>query len=326
MDLQRIEKGFAEQKILVIGDVMLDSYVYGQVNRISPEAPVPIVHVKNREERLGGAANVALNVAALGAAPMICSVVGSDLEGRTLERLFLQSGISTAGIVRSPKRPTTVKHRILAASQHLLRIDSEIDTPISDEETEKLSALVKKMLPEIHAVIFEDYDKGVLHTQLISWTLAEARKYGVPTVVDPKKRNFWSYSGANLFKPNLKELREGLNQTIEPDLPDSLSAAAQALNQRMPVDCLMVTLSEKGIFITDFSQSHHLAAHKREIADVSGAGDTVVSIAALSLAINLPIREIAALANLGGGLVCEHLGVVPISREKLFAEARRLAW
>ncbi len=324
MDFDTLSEKFSHQSVLILGDVMLDSYVYGQVNRISPEAPVPIVSVKTKEERLGGAANVAQNVLSLGAKPLVCSVVGSDMEGRALERMMAHQGMETSGIVRSPKRPTTVKHRILAGSQHLLRVDSEIDSPIGEEDTDKLKASIQKLLSKASVIVFEDYDKGVLHPELIQWVIQQARQMGIPTVVDPKKRNFLSYAHCSLFKPNLKELQEGLAITIDPTNMESLKLSARTLLEKMPTERLLLTLSEYGVFITDHQTPLHIPAHKREIADVSGAGDTVVSIAALALACGAELGLLAGLANLGGGLVCEYLGVVPISKNRLFEEAKRL--
>jgi rfaE bifunctional protein kinase chain/domain len=324
MDFDDLAKRFSQQRVLILGDVMIDSYVYGQVSRISPEAPVPIVNVKTREERLGGAANVAQNIASLGAKPLICSVVGSDMEGRTLERLFAQAQMETAGLVRSPKRPTTVKHRILAGSQQLLRIDSEIDTQISQEDTLKLKDQIVSLLQQATVVIFEDYDKGLLHPELIEWVICEAQKRSIPTVVDPKKRNFLAYRNCTLFKPNLKELQEGLSVAINPLDLASLQNCAKLLQEKMPYQKLLLTLSENGIFLNENQQSYQIPAHKREIADVSGAGDTVVSIAALALACGVENKMLAELSNLGGGIVCESLGVVPISQKRLFEEAQKL--
>lgn len=314
---------FKEMTVLVVGDVMIDSYVWGKVNRISPEAPVPIVSVQRNEQRLGGAANVALNVKALGAKPILCSIIGQDTEGSQLRTLCQEAGISDGGIVGSPARPTTVKHRILAGSQHILRVDAELDTPISEAESTRLLNRIEELLPQVDVIIFEDYDKGVLTAENIQAIIALAKGKNIPTVVDPKKRNFMAYAGCSLFKPNLKELKEGLKLDFPAQDIEAVAAATRRLKEQMPIGGALITLSEQGVYMTNFEEEHHLAAHKREISDVSGAGDTVVSIASLCLAANMPLKKVAGIANLGGGLVCEHLGVIPIDRDRLMVEAEK---
>lgn len=321
MDIQNLFQHFSKMKALIVGDVMIDSYVWGKVSRISPEAPVPIVNVKENEMRLGGAANVALNVRALGAKPILCSVIGNDLEARSLMQMVREQGVGHEGLVKSPHRTTTIKHRILAASQHILRVDSEMDTPIEEEQASQLLKRVKKLIGEADVIIFEDYDKGVLTPEVIQEIIAMAKKAGIPTVVDPKKRNFLHYAGTSLFKPNLKELKEGVKLDFENGDIGGIKNAVKALNGLMPIEAALITLSEHGVFITNHQEEHHVEAHKRAISDVSGAGDTVVSIASLCLAAGQPLKRVAGIANLGGGLVCEQLGVVPINRERLLEEA-----
>jgi len=320
MYLQDVFKKFENIKVLVIGDVMIDSYLWGSVNRVSPEAPVPIVNLQKREQRLGGAANVALNVQALGAKPILCSVIGSDNEGENLLRLLEINQLERSGIIQSMHRITTVKHRILAASQHLLRVDAEMDKPIDEEEQELLWAKIQELLPQTQALIFEDYDKGVISKELIEKTIHLANSLGIPTIIDPKKRNFNFYKKATLFKPNLKELKEGLNLDLKGDL-NELKEAVKILQKNLEAQSVMTTLSEKGVLICNDTEIHHIPAHIRNIADVSGAGDTVVSVAALCVALDLPIKFVAELSNLAGGLVCEYQGVVPVQRDKLLAEA-----
>jgi rfaE bifunctional protein kinase chain/domain len=310
--------------VLIIGDVMIDSYIWGNVTRISPEAPVPIVNVKKTEKRLGGAANVALNVKSMGATPILCSIVGNDEESSALELLLSENNITHEGIIKSESRQTTIKHRVLAGSQHILRIDAEIDTPINDEDTASLFEKIQFFLPQIDVIIFEDYDKGVITKQLIEKVIKIANEKGIPTVIDPKKRNFMYYAGATLFKPNLKELREGIKKEITNGNIDELREAIHALKAAMNVKSVLVTLSEHGVFLTDFNKEIHIPAHRREIADVSGAGDTVVSVAALCLASNMSNEEVAQISNLAGGLVCEYLGVVPIQSDVLLAEYLQL--
>ena len=320
MNIQEIFKNFKGISVLVIGDVMIDSYLWGSVNRVSPEAPVPIVNVQKREQRLGGAANVALNVQALGAKPILCSVIGSDGEGENLLRLLEINQLERSGMIQSMHRITTVKHRILAASQHLLRVDSEMDRQIDEEEQELLWKRIQELLPQTQALIFEDYDKGVIGKELIEKTIDLANRLGIPSIIDPKKRNFAFYKKATLFKPNLKELKEGLNIDLKGDI-NELEEAIRLLQKQLEAKLVMTTLSEKGVLICNETETHHIPAHIRTIADVSGAGDTVVSVAALCVALNLPTKFIAELSNLAGGLVCEYQGVVPIQRDKLLTEA-----
>jgi rfaE bifunctional protein kinase chain/domain len=313
---------FSQLRVLVVGDVMLDAYLWGKSSRLSPEAPVPIVNRVKMEQRLGGAANVALNVQSLGATPLLCSVVGDDPEGAILIQLLREQGQTDEGIVLSSERPTTVKQRIISGGQQLLRIDSEVETDLSDVERGALVQRFSQLLETAHVVIFEDYDKGVLSEPVIQELLGLAKQAGVPTVVDPKKKNFLSYTGSTLFKPNLKELKEGLKVDFADANLEAFEAAVNQLQQQMSLENVLVTLSERGVFCqASATAKTYLDAHIRTISDVSGAGDTVVSIAALSLALGLPLPALAELANLGGGLVCEHVGVVPINKEQLLQEA-----
>lgn len=320
---------FRRLKVLIIGDVMLDAYVWGSVHRISPEAPVPIVNVKKRENRLGGAANVALNIQSLGATPILCAVTGQDASGDIFNQLLEQHQISTAGIVRLSTRPTTMKERVIGGGQQMLRIDAEHSHGLPETDQESLRQTIAPLIPEADVIIFQDYDKGVLSEPLIQWVQQQADQHQIPTAVDPKRRNFLHYRGAKLFKPNLKELKEGLQQeplTLhqeEYELQPSIQEASDTLRKRLQHQITLITLSEKGVFIDDTQQSTFIPAHVREISDVSGAGDTVISIAALCLALRLPISLTASLANLGGGIVCEYTGVVPIEASRLLREAEQ---
>lgn len=321
MTLQEIFAGFNRLKVLIIGDVMLDSYIWGNVDRISPEAPVPVVSVKKRDYRLGGAANVALNVQSLGAEPLLCAWRGDDEAGKKLTDCLQRLNISEAGIVVCPQRPTTEKIRIIASGQHVVRVDDEADGMATSAETDLIWQQVESLLPGCDVVIFEDYDKGVITPKLISDTVALARKYNKPIVVDPKKRNFLAYEGVTLFKPNLKELREGLKVEVEAGQQQQVEHAVDTLKKRLKIEGVMATLSEHGMYIDLNKEKVKLSAHVREIADVSGAGDTVVAIASLCLALGLAPKRIAQLANLGGGLVCQYVGVVPINKDELLREA-----
>jgi rfaE bifunctional protein kinase chain/domain len=321
MNIQKIFEDFNSLNVLIIGDVMLDSYIWGAVDRISPEAPVPIVTVKKKDFRLGGAANVALNVASLGAKPILCALIGDDDDGKKLIQRLDEGKISKEGIVVSAHRPTTVKTRIIASAQHVVRVDEESDKVVNEQEEIELMKRIEKLLPSCQVVVFEDYDKGVLNASIIAKTVLLANKNSIPTVVDPKKRNFLSYKGVTLFKPNLKELREGLKIDVEAANQSSVESAVEQLKEKLNAAGVMLTLSEYGVYIDFQNEKIKLPAHAREIADVSGAGDTVVSIAALAVALNLSPKQIAFLSNLGGGLVCQHVGVVPIDKEELLKEA-----
>jgi len=320
-DANALFEAIGKLNILVIGDVMVDSYVFGGVSRISPEAPVPVVLATKKEKRLGGAANVALNVQALGATPIPCAIVGDDIDGEFFLKRLKERNIPGKGVIISSDRQTTVKERVLSGAHQLLRIDYETDKALSTIEQKSLLAHIKNLLPECDAVIFEDYDKGVINKTIISETIAEANRLGIPTVVDPKRRNFLDYKGATLFKPNLKELREGLKIECDPTDLESVKAGAKALQEALNAQMIMITLSEHGVFIKDNGDTHLIPAHIRQISDVSGAGDTVISIVACGLAAGLDAKRTAALANLGGGLVCEHVGVVPIDKDDLAKEA-----
>jgi D-glycero-beta-D-manno-heptose-7-phosphate kinase len=319
--LPDIFKSFNNLRVLIIGDVMLDSYIWGAVERISPEAPVPVVNVKKRDVRLGGAANVALNIQALGAIPVLVALCGADDSGKKLLTILEDQKMPTEGIVTSLTRPTTVKTRVIASEQHVVRVDEESDKIADVNEESQLLKSIEKLLPTCHVVIFEDYDKGVLNSSIIEKTIALATKQGIPTVVDPKKRNFLGYKGVTLFKPNLKEMREGLKVELESGNQKQLEKAILLLREKLSISGVLASLSEHGVYIEFNEEKILLPAHPREIADVSGAGDTVVSIAALCIALNLPAKQIAALSNLGGGLVCQHVGVVPVDKAELLKEA-----
>lgn len=311
---------------MIIGDVMIDSYKWGKVERISPEAPVPICSVNKIENRMGGAGNVALNIKALGGTPILCSVVGKDGSGDTLLQLMKEENMSTDNIVKSNYRPTTIKTRIIGNNVQMLRVDNENTDYLNEEEENLLMEKILSVLDKqkIDVIIFQDYDKGVITKNIIQKTINKAKEKNIPTCVDPKHRNFSLYKEVTLFKPNLKELKEGLK--IEFTLPslDNLTDAALLLHGKQRIDRIFITLSEYGLFFADYSKTKaeikQLPANVRNIADVSGAGDTVISVASLCLALNLPNEEIAKISNLAGGLVCEYVGVVPIEKERLYRE------
>jgi len=314
---------FNNKNVLIIGDVMIDSYIWGKVERISPEAPVPIINAHKREDRLGGAANVALNVKSLGGNAILCSVIGNDKNADLFLDLLEQDSLSAEGILKSENRITTKKTRVIGHHQQLFRVDEELDTNIDTTTTEKLFEKIIKVLStkKIDVIIFEDYDKGVITERLIQTVVSKAKELSVPIVVDPKKRNFLSYVGVDLFKPNLKELKEGLKLDFNANDTEELIAAALKLKSIIQSKSIMITLSEHGVLICDESGNKIIPAHVRNISDVSGAGDTVISVAALALSSNVSLNTAAELANLAGGLVCEKVGVVPIDKTELLNEA-----
>ena len=317
---------FNDLTILIIGDVMIDSYYWGKVDRISPEAPVPIVAVEKKESRLGGAANVALNVKAMGATPILCSVIGADDDGKELIELTKENGQTAEGLIQSYDRRTTKKTRIIGNNHQMLRIDGEDLHDLNETEEasfiEKIELIVKSR--KVDAIIFEDYDKGCITPSLIKKVVELAIENSIPTTVDPKKNNFINYIRVTLFKPNLKELKEGLKIDFNHRNQDELEAAIAKLELKLQNKNTLITLSEFGVFINSPKVKHHVQAHHRDITDVSGAGDTVISVATLCLALDQEPEMIAELSNLAGGLVCENVGVVPVDKFELLEEAIRL--
>ncbi len=323
MSLQALFDSFNGKRVLVLGDVMIDAYLHGAVNRMSPEAPVPVVDFQKEEQRIGGAGNVALNLQALGATPIMASVIGQDNASEQLRNLFEQAQIDTSALIGSSERKTTIKTRVLSGSKQLLRIDTEDQHDLTATEANNLKNSLSKCLAQgIDGIILEDYNKGILTKDLIEWVIAEANERNIPTAVDPKKKNFLSYQHCTLFKPNLKELKEGLDLHFDYSKePNALNLALEKLQQYLGNQLSFVTLSEHGVQLFDGETHHKLAAHLRNISDVSGAGDTVIATACLCLISGASPQQIAALANLAGGLVCESPGVVSINKQLLLEEA-----
>ena len=312
-------------KVLVLGDLMIDQYLWGSIDRISPEAPVPVVDVTGRERRLGGAANAALNIRALGAEPILCGVTGTDRNGSDLMDLAEEIGFDNRMIFQFPSRKTTVKTRIICSDQHVLRVDDEDRSPLESNEMSQVLDKLFDRMTEFDAIIFSDYDKGLLDETLIQMTIVYAAQHNIPVMVDPKFNNFQYYGDCTLFKPNLKELSEGTGRRLDKrDLP-GIAKAVKLLQESMPHQKTLVTLSENGMLLIDENGKYtHIPAHKRSIIDVSGAGDTVISVASLAFAAGFDPLQAAEFANLAGGLVCEEVGVVPIKVERLKEEVQRL--
>lgn len=321
---------FSRLNIMIIGDVMVDSYLWGKVERISPEAPIPIVALRKRENRMGGAANVAMNIKAMGARPLLCSVIGSDEKGDRFLELLERERIRTEGIVQSKERVTTTKFRIFGNNIQMLRVDEEVEHELTPHDHQKLLENITNLVEreQVHCIIFQDYDKGVISPDLISEVVTLAKQKNIPVTVDPKKKNFPAYRGVTLFKPNLKELREGMNIAADVRNPESLKAAAEKVFEALNCHYVLITLSEAGVMISQRQQTDDgaifIPSHVRSVADVSGAGDTVISLASLCLALGCTPHEIAFISNLAGGLVCEEVGVVPVHKEKLLREVLSL--
>lgn len=316
---------FNDLNIMIVGDVMIDRYLSGNVNRISPEAPVPVVHLKESQDRLGGAANVALNIKALGATPYLCSCIGSDDNAAAFKKLLPEHNLLDRGIVQSKDRITTVKTRVISNHQHLLRVDREDTHDLSPIDEQKYLEVIREILDnkEIHLILFQDYNKGVLTYKLIREIILEAIKRDIPTAVDPKFNNFWAYKHVTLFKPNLREIQQQLPFSIASNLKD-MEKATEHIKTKLGNRHTLITLSEKGLFYDSPTGKAIIPTQARQIADVCGAGDTVISIVALGLALSLDMSQIANLANLAGGQVCEKVGVVPVDKEQLKLEYQNL--
>lgn len=312
---------FKQLNVLVLGDVMIDRYLTGSVDRISPEAPVPVVRLQSTENRLGGAANVALNIKALGATPYLCSIIGRDPSGDSFQALLPEADLSTEGIIQSPHRCTTVKTRVIAQHQHLLRVDQEDQHDLVEADAQALLARLRELLEKknIHLILLQDYNKGVLSDPVIKAVMQEAINRDIKVAVDPKKKNFWSYQQVHLFKPNLKEVNDNLPFSVGPEAK-SLEKAAQFIQNQLGNAITLVTLSEKGLYYYTAYQQELVPTRARTIADVCGAGDTVFSVAGLGLAAGMDMGMLARIANIAGGQVCEKVGVVPVDAHVLQAE------
>lgn len=319
--IKKAFESFNKMTVLIIGDAMIDAYVYGKVNRMSPEAPVPVVDVEKRENRLGGAANVARNIKSMGATPILCTAIGNDDPGSQFLELMRIEMLDNSGIVQSPLRTTTVKTRIISGSRQIARVDEEIIERLSKDDEDILFNRVKGLIDKgsIDAIIFEDYDKGSISQSLIERIVELANRLDIPTAVDPKKERFLEYKNVSLFKPNFKELEEGLGIKISKD-HQAILKADEKLRSVLKHNISLITLSEKGVFISDRTNSNSYPAHVRNISDVSGAGDTVIAVATLCLAAGLDSNIIAQVSNLAGGLVCENAGVVSIDKQNLLDE------
>jgi rfaE bifunctional protein kinase chain/domain len=326
MDFDKLFHDFTQLKVAVVGDVMLDTYWWGNVDRISPEAPVPVVAVTKKEHRIGGAGNVALNIASLGAGVSMISVLGKDDDGEQLTTLLQQNNINTTYLVHSEHRITTNKIRIISRNQHMMRLDAEMaDDMIAADEDRLLYAFENYIAAENPAVvILEDYNKGVLTENVIKRIISLCSRHKILTAVDPKRKNFFAYEGADIFKPNLKEIKDGLNILRDDINLSVLKDMHLLLQEKLKHRISLITLSEKGVFFQQENDAAIIPTHIRSIADVSGAGDTVIAVAALVFAATGNTRLMAEMANIAGGLVCEEVGTVAINKEGLIEECKKL--
>lgn len=326
VDFEKLFKGFEKIKIGVLGDVMLDTYWWGHVERISPEAPVPIVALDRKEYRIGGAGNVALNLSCLGAQVSIISIIGKDEEGTALKSLFSSNNINTDYVLQNASRITTSKSRIISRNQQMMRLDSEITADLSPGDEELLLNKVEEFIStqKPAALILEDYNKGVLTEKVITSVIDLCKQHKVLTTVDPKRKNFLSYKGVDIFKPNMKEVKEGLNLLVDDISPDILNDIHNRLQAKLNHSISFITLSERGVYYQDGKRSRIVPSHVRNIADVSGAGDTVIAVASLLYAATGNVDLMAEVANIAGGLVCEEVGTVAINKERLLEECNLL--
>jgi rfaE bifunctional protein kinase chain/domain len=325
IDYKELFKSFSSVKIGVIGDLMLDTYWWGNVERISPEAPVPVVTVDRKEFRIGGAGNVALNLTSLGTPVSVFSVIGKDDDGQILTHLLNEKKIDTGYLLTSENRITTNKMRVISRNQQMMRLDSETVLSLDRDQEQKLIARVEKFIHDESpaAIIFEDYNKGVLTETIIHEIISLCKRNSVVTAVDPKRKHFFEYREVDIFKPNLKEAREALNLLIDEVNQSTLALIHQKLKAELNHRISFITLSEKGVFYDDDLTAQMVPSHIRNVADVSGAGDTVIAVATLIYALTKDTRMMAEIANLAGGLVCESVGTVAIDKSRLLRECQR---
>lgn len=314
--LNELKKNFYGKKILIVGDMMLDCYLWGDVKRISPEAPVPVVEIENEFYRFGGAANCALNIIKLGGYSIPVGVIGNDNFGTIFSSLINDVSIENRGILTDDKRPTTAKTRIIAHNQHVVRIDKESKSNISIEIQKKLYQFISGVIKEIDGIILQDYNKGVLTSWLIKNIISLARKNKKLITVDPKFSNFFSYKNVTVFKPNRKEAEDVLGMKIKNS--NDVSIAGKKLIEKLKADYVLLTLGEEGIAVFNNKTERRMPTKARKVADVSGAGDTVISTLTMAMAAGADIYEASYLANYAGGLVCEEVGIVPIEINNLF--------
>ncbi len=315
--MNELKRNFKGLNIAVIGDMMLDCYFQGDVKRISPEAPVPVVEVGNEFFRFGGAANVALNILKLGGNPIPVGVIGYDNDGTIFTSLINDLNINLEGIFIDESRPTTAKTRVIANNQHVVRIDKESKEFLNKKLQGKIFSYLDDHSTDLDAIILQDYNKGVLSASLIEKIIRLAKSKGIIVTVDPKFNNFFSFKGVTVFKPNRKEAEDVLGMKIKTD--EDISAAGTKILAKINSRYVLLTLGEGGIAVFEKGKPEkRMPTKARQVADVSGAGDTVISTLTMALAAGADIIEASYLANYAGGIVCEEIGIVPIEIDKLF--------
>jgi D-beta-D-heptose 7-phosphate kinase/D-beta-D-heptose 1-phosphate adenosyltransferase len=313
--LQLIQR-MKSSRVVVIGDIMIDRYLFGDTERLSPEAPVPVVTVRDRQAKLGGAANVAANVASMGASCLLVGTVGDDGDGATIRQELVVARLDGRHVVTVAGRPTTSKTRIIARSQQIVRIDDEVDALLEGADLARLVAAAREALADADALLLEDYNKGALAPGLIAAVMEVARRRGIPVVVDPKYRQFFEYAGATVFKPNRRELESALGASV--DLQNR-NAIPEVLS-RLKVDNLLVTLGADGmLLVTKDGRSLRIPSIARQVYDVSGAGDTVTAWLGTALAAGASLVEAAQLANYAAGVEVGKPGVSTVSPEEVLA-------
>lgn len=319
--IDTVKQGFGARSAwaLVIGDLMLDRYLWGEVERISPEAPVPVVLLKNETECAGGAANVAANLAGLNIPTRLAGFIGDDENGTRLQRAIAELGVDASGLVKAERHPTIAKTRILGGHQQMMRLDQEDRAQYSDTDMHNLLAALRHQLAEHPAVVvLSDYAKGVLTPALCQTVIAEARKHGIPVLVDPKGRDYEKYSGATALTPNKRETAEACGISMHDN--EALLAAAARMRESLKLDFLAVTRSEEGVSLIEEGHTLHIPATAKQVFDVSGAGDTVIATLAAGLIAGLERRQALHLANLAAGVVVGKVGTAPIKYEELLHE------
>lgn len=328
MDKKYLEKIFDDSKnnrICIIGDVMLDRYLLGDVNRISPEAPVQVFDIKKSEYRLGGAANVAYNIKTLGADPFLIGVIGEDIESSLLTDAMNDLGMDVTGLLKEDGRPTTCKTRVISDSHHLLRIDSESKNDISEDSENKIISMLNEKSAEIKIIILQDYNKGVLTKSLLKKISDYSKMHDVKILVDPKFENFFEFKNVYLFKPNRKELEDAMGRKFK--TPEDINITAEELMSKLNCHYLVLTLGEEGMMIYENHSGkvnrEKIGTKARKVADVSGAGDTVISTIAVSLAGGASMKEAAVISNYAAGLVVEEVGIVPVLKNNLIEHITR---
>jgi D-glycero-beta-D-manno-heptose-7-phosphate kinase len=316
-----LKNAFNGLKIAVVGDMMLDCYFRGEVKRISPEAPVPILEVDKEFYRFGGAANVALNILKLGGIPYPIGVIGNDNDGRIFLSLAEDSGINISGLITDGNRPTTTKTRVIAHNQHVVRIDKESKRNLSSDIEEKMITYIDNNILDLDGIILQDYNKGVLTPTLIEKVTSLASKNGKLITVDPKFNNFFLFKNVTVIKPNRKEAEDVLGMKLK-DLND-ITIAGNRILEKTNAKYVVLTLSEEGIAVFEKNKNvKRMPTQAQIVADVSGAGDTVISTLTMALAAKSDIEEATYLANYAGGIVCEEVGIIPILQDKLFEAIR----